>query len=265
MKKDKEYIQRLLDRFNSGRATESEVTEIESLIADGDVSLDDVPEFSALQSQVDMLGTPMPSPSLDHKFYQMLSDAQGERKSAFSWKQFFSWPSFAPKLALASAMLIAGIAAGYFLRTGVPAQRDQQIEVLSQQVSDLQEMMMLSLLEKGSATERLRAVGLTQEMDEASKKVTAALIRTLNDDENVNVRLAALEALKPYATDSSVREALIRSIGKQESPLVQVSLAELMVALQEKAAATEFEKLVESENTPAEVKEKLRESIEVLI
>ena len=98
-----------------------------------------------------------------------------------------------------------------------------------------------------------------------AKKVTGALIRTLNQDENVNVRLAALEALKPYATDSSVREALIRSIAKQESPLVQVSLAELMVALQEKGAATEFEKLVESGNIPAEVKEKLRESIKVLI
>jgi hypothetical protein len=265
MKMDKKYIQHLLDRFHSGRATESEMSEIESLIADGEVSLNDVQELSALQSQVDMLGTPMPSPSLDRRFYQMLSEAQGQRKSAFSWNQFFSWPAFAPRLALASVMLIAGIAAGYFLRPGVPAQRDQQIEVLSQQVSDLQEMMMLSLLEKGSATERLRAVGLTLEMDEASKKVTAALIRTLNDDENVNVRLAALEALKPYATDSSVREALIRSIAKQESPLVQVSLAELMVALQEKAAATEFEKLVESDNTPAEVKKKLRESIKVLI
>ena len=155
-----------------GCATDPEVAEIESLIADGYISLDDVPEFSALENQVEMLSTPMPSQSLDRKFYQMLSDAQGQRESAFSWTEFFSWRAFAPKLALASVMLMAGIAAGYFLRTGVPAQRDQQIEVLSQQVSDLQEMMMLSLLEKGSATERLRAVGLTYEMDEASKKVT---------------------------------------------------------------------------------------------
>jgi hypothetical protein len=137
--------------------------------------------------------------------------------------------------------------------------------MLSQQVSDLQEMMMLSLLEKGSATERLKAVNLTQEMDEASIKVTNALIQTLNQDENVNVRLAALEALKPYATDSSVREALIRSIGRQESPLVQISLAELMVALQEKSAVKEFEKIVESDNTPPEVRSKIRESMKVLI
>jgi len=71
--------------------------------------------------------------------------------------------------------------------------------------------------------------------------------------------------LKPYASDSSVREALVRSIKNQESPLVQVSLAELMVALQEKAAVKEFERIVESEKTPEPVKQRIRESIDVLI
>jgi hypothetical protein len=166
---------------------------------------------------------------------------------------------------MASVVLLLGVAAGYLLRPSEAPGGSEQIEALSQQVSELQEMMMLSLLEKGSATDRLKAVSLTREMDEASKKVTSALIHTLNQDENVNVRLAALEALKPYVTDSSVREALVRSIANQESPLVQVSLAELMVALQEKAAVKEFEKIVESENTPADVRQKIRQSIEVLI
>jgi hypothetical protein len=102
-------------------------------------------------------------------------------------------------------------------------------------------------------------------MNEASMKVTNALIQTLNQDENVNVRLAALDALKPYARDSSVRAALIRSISKQESPLVQISLAELMVALQEKSAVKEFEKIVESDSTPADVKKRIKENMEVLI
>ena len=264
MNKDREQIQRLVNRFNAGEAAVSEIAEIESFLEQGILSIDDLQPLSGLQAQVQLLEAPPPSPSLDGKFYEMLS-AEKRKQREPVWKQFFSWPEFAPRFSLATMMLLVGIAAGYFLNTSETGPRDQQIEVLSQQVSDLQEMMMLSLLEKGSATERLKAVGLTQEMDEASKKVTSALIQTLNGDENVNVRLAALEALKPYATDSSVREALIRSIGRQESPLVQISLAELMVALQEKAAVKEFEKLVESDRTPVEVKNKLKESIEVLI
>lgn len=257
-------IQRLIERFMAGETTDAERNEIERLLSEGVISLDDLRELSAIQERIMMMESPDPSPALDTRFYAMLSAEEGEYQGQ-DWKRFFSWPALAPKFALASLMLAVGIAAGYFLRPGSPERGNEQIAALSNQVSELQEMMMLSLLEKGSATERLKAVGLTQAMDEASKKVTGALIQTLNQDENVNVRLAALEALKPYATDSSVREALIHSIPLQESPLVQISLAELMVALQEKGAVKEIEKLVQSDNTPVEVKNKLRKSIEVLI
>lgn len=261
---ERQNVDALLERFNSGQATEADRKAIEELLEAGLVSLEDIEGFSELGGQLMKMEGPSPSPGLDHRFYQMLS-AERARQTGDAWYRFFSWPRFAPKMAIASLALMVGLAAGYFLRPGGSGAGDDQIDQLSQQVSELQEMMMLSLLEKGSATERLKAVNLTQEMGEASRKVTDALIQTLNQDENVNVRLAALEALKPYATDSSVREALIRSISRQESPLVQISLAELMVALQEKSAVEEFEKIVESEKTPTEVKKKIRESIKVLI
>ena len=136
---------------------------------------------------------------------------------------------------------------------------------LTQQVSDLREMMIFSLLEKESASERIKAVNLTSEMNEVSEKVTDALFKTMNRDENVNVRLSALEALKPYAKQSRVREQLIESIGKQDSPLVQVALAEFMAAIQEKKSVKELQKLLQNENTPKEVKSKINESIKVLI
>lgn len=258
-----EHIRQLLLRLNTGKASDADKFEIEKLLESGVISLHDMGGMSALEEQVMELRLPDPSSALDTRFYEMLA-AEKKTRPSFSWKRFFSWEQFAPKFAMAAVTLFVGIAAGYWLRTPDKAP-SQQMEALSRQVSDLQEMMMLSLLEKGSATDRLKAVTLTQEMTEASRKVTTALLQTLNQDENVNVRLAALEALKPYVADGSVREGLIRSIAKQESPLVQVSLAELMVALREKGAVSEFEKLIESEKTPAEVKKKIRESIDVLI
>jgi HEAT repeat protein len=135
---------------------------------------------------------------------------------------------------------------------------------LTAEVSELKEMMLISLLEKESATERLRAVSLTSDMDKVSSKVTNALFQTLNNDSNVNVRLAALEALTGYAGQSEVREGLIRSIALQDSPLVQLTLAELMEALQEKKSVSELQKLLDNTNTAKEVKTKLKKSIEVL-
>ena len=126
-------------------------------------------------------------------------------------------------------------------------------------------MMMLAMLEKESATERLKAVSLTSDMQLVSKKVTAALFQTLNGDENVNVRLAALDVLMNYAKDDEVREELIRSISLQDSPLVQIALADLMVMLQEKKSVSELKKLLQKENTAKEVKAKIEKSLNVLI
>jgi hypothetical protein len=126
-------------------------------------------------------------------------------------------------------------------------------------------MMMLTLLEKESATDRLKAVSLTSDLDHASKKVTNALIETLNNDPNVNVRLASLEALYEYAGNPDVRVKLVKSISHQDSPLVQIGLAELMVALKEKSSVNELRKIMDEQSTPKEVKQKIKESIEVLI
>jgi hypothetical protein len=261
---DKEQIQRLLESLEAGIATESEIKEVERILEDGLIDLEDIEHHSVLVKLISRLDAPSPSAALDHRFYSMLS-AQKAPVSTNLWSRFMAWPPLMPRLAVAVLMLIVGMGAGYLLHQSATKPADAQIADLSQQVSDLQEMIMLSLLEKGSTTERLKAVNLTQQMEEASQKVTTALLQTLNHDENVNVRLAALEALKPYVSDGSVRKSLIESISRQESPLVQVALAELMVALQEKASVRELERIVASEKTPAEVKKRIRETIEVLI
>jgi uncharacterized protein (UPF0147 family) len=258
---ERKRIEQLLASYNAGKASEAEEKEIEALIEQGIIDLSELHGLQSLEEQVMRMETPSPSRSLDQQFYKMLGAQR--KKSAFSWKQFFAWPEVMPRLAFASVTLIMGLVAGYLLRT--PAKNNDEIQLLSQQVTDLKEMMMLSLLEKESATERLKAVSLSQEMDQASQKVTGALLQTLNNDENVNVRLAALDALRSYAGDSNVRQELIKSIAQQESPLVQVALAELMADHQVKSSVKELRKILQDEKTPKEVKRKIQESIQVLI
>jgi len=254
-------IQRLLYKYNSGGATPDDLKEIENLIEQGGIKLEDLQGFKKLENQLFKLETPVPSLDLDDKFYQMLKREKDTNK-IFNWKNFFSWPEFAPRLAFASITLILGLAAGYILRS--PTKKDEQIVYLGREISDLKEMMMLSLLEKESATDRLKAVNLTHGMDQASQKVTDALLKTLNNDENVSVRLAALDALRAYSKDSRVRELLVRSIAEQKSPLVQVALAELMAELQEKGAVKELKKILEDGETPSDIKKKIQESIQVI-
>jgi hypothetical protein len=257
-------MKELLTRYNAGVATQEDVRMLESLIERGLLDLSQLDDVSAFEQKIENLQMPFPSMNLDDRFHHMMHAEKQHLQQRFSWKKFFSWPDLLPKLAFASITLLLGLAGGYYLRSPQTSS-SPEMAVLSKEVRDLREMMALSLLEKASATERLKAVSLTQEMDKASKKITSALLETLNNDSNVNVRLAALDALKPYAKDSNIREALIRSIGTQESPLVQVALAELMAALQEKSSVNALEKILQDERTPNDVKKRIKQSIEVLI
>jgi hypothetical protein len=257
-----ERIKELVNKYNAMLADPAELKEIEQLIEKGIIDIEDLNELHAIEERVLSMESATPSLSLDDKFYDMLK-REKRPSGTFSWKTFFSWPELAPRLAFASVALILGLVAGYYLQT--PAPPDNQIVSVKQELSDLKELMMLSLLEKESVTERLKAVSLTQEMDQASQKVTSALLQTLNNDSDVNVRLAALDALRIYSTDGKVRQELIRSISQQDSPLVQIALAELMAQLQAKSSVKELEKILKNENTPVDVRKKIEESLRVLI
>lgn len=257
---ERNRVEELINKYNAGAADATDIQVLEQLLESGEVSIAQLKDVNMLQDKLERINNGSPSLQLDDSFYKMLANEKREEKRfTFSLP---SWSSFLPKLSFAAAFTILGFFMAYFFinRTTAP-----EVKQLTQEVSDLKEMMMLSLLEKESATDRLRAVSLTDEMQQASTTVTEALIKTLNKDVNINVRLAALEALKPYVGDSTVRMALVKSIAEQESPLIQVALAELMAAIQEKNAVKEFEKVLERNDTPEEVKKRIQKNLEVLI
>lgn len=258
---ERKQIDELVAKYNEGLADPAEIKLIEELIAAGEVDLTSLHELAGLDEQIQKMEMAAPSLSLDDKFYTALADEKRASRKTNSFS-FPSLNSLFPRLAMAAVLILSGFAAGYFLQS---PQQKTEVSELTKEVGDLKEMVMLSLMEKESATQRLKAVSLTSEMDQASDKVTNALFVALNKDENVNVRLAALEALKPYVSKSAVRLKLIESIEEQASPLVQVALAELMVTMQEKRSVDQLRQLLKDERVPKEVKNKISESIKVLI
>jgi oligoendopeptidase F len=258
---EKEKLNELVTKYNEGVADPSEIQQIEKLIEKGELLLTQLTSLEKLNDQIEMMREENTSLNQDNRFYQMLMEEKRKAQPSFSisWPELFEWM---PRLGFAAAVLVVGFAAGYYFQK--PSGGDE-VKQLTQQVQGLKEMMMISMLEKESATDRLKAVSLTEDIDGPSKKVTEALLKTLNEDPSVNVRLAALDALEKFIKLPQVREGLVRSIATQDSPLVQVTLAELMVAMQEKSSVKELKKVLDQKGTPKEVKEKIRESIKVLI
>jgi hypothetical protein len=257
---ERKWMDERIAKYNEGLADPAEIRQLEQWIEEGHVELTQLRELAALDEQLYKAESATPSMRLDDQFYHALANEKARSKKPSV--SLGDWSFLFPRLAFALALILTGFSIGYFIQA--PGARSE-VSQLTQQVTELKEMMMLSLLEKESASQRLRAVNLTSEMAPVSDKVTNALFTTLNQDENVNVRLAALEALKPYVKDSHVRTRLIDSIPQQDSPLVQVALAELMVAIQEKKSVDALKQLLQSDKTPQEVKSKISESIKVLI
>lgn len=255
-------VNELIAKYNEGLTDPAEIRELELLIEQGIVPLTALRNLNQFDELVNNRVDPVPSVELDNRFYRMLKEEK--QKSANGWFSL-NLPKLSfllPRLAFGLVVLIAGFTGGYLINR--PAEQED-MAALTKEVTDLKELMMLTLLEKESATDRLKAVSLTNDMAKASQNVTRALIQTLNQDGNVNVRLAALDALRPYVGESNVREAIIRSIANQDSPMVQIALAQLMVDLHEKKSVEEFRKLLNAESTPKEVKARIEESIQVLI
>src|SRR5688572_20917767 len=148
---EKEKIDALITGYNAGTLSAKEVTELEQLIEAGLVNMTDLNDFNQLSKNLTALQSPLPSLQLDDAFYGMLANEKRNSRR-FSLKGSFEWSVWMPRLAFASITLLLGFAGGYFLRPAAVLDQSDQISGLSEQVADLQEMMMLTLLQKESAT-----------------------------------------------------------------------------------------------------------------
>jgi hypothetical protein len=226
------------------------------------------PEEQELWNILGKNTAPEVSPEVKTKFYAMLETeknelAEGTEKPVFkgaaksiAFKPNFNWA------AAAVLVLLAGFG-GYFI--GKPkAGNVQNVEQLASDVQEMKQMMMLAMLENPMATERIKAVNYTQELKNVDDQVVEALFTTLNFDQNENVRLITLEALVELADNPKVRAGLVQALLKQESPLMQVALADAMVKLQEKASINAFKQLLKKENLDKTVKTKIERTIGAL-
>lgn len=211
---------------------------------------------------------PEPSGAMREGFYAMLDNYKKTeaKRSRNSWQDFVEkfqqwWtPQLALRVAYSACLLSIGLFVGYWLNRP----QDVKMEALTTEVQQMRQMMMLSLIENPSASERLKAVSYTKEITEVDDKVLQALFTTLNNDPNVNVRLVTLEALAELAHDPKVRQGLVLSLSKQESPLVQVALADVMVKLQEKRSIKAFRQMLRRDDLNDLVKTKIQQTIKDL-
>lgn len=173
------------------------------------------------------------------------------------------WPSRPVwQAALSAALLLAGVMAGKLAFE--PRGENPEMAQLKGQVEGLRQMVALSMLQEQSAGNRMRGVTYSSQMAQPDSQVEQALLHTLNNDPNVNVRLSTVDALERYAADPQIRRALVDSVPLQESPLVQVALIDLLVQLNDKDSGPALFKLSRDGDTDEMVRERAANAMKKL-
>jgi HEAT repeats/Putative zinc-finger len=174
-----------------------------------------------LWMRLDELPSPAPSPALRRHFEAALA-AESPRSS----------PNIAlPWYALAAAAMVL-VATGWLLgnrQTSAPP--PSELSALRQEVGSLRSMVALSLLTQESASSRLQGISYAGRLKQDSPDVLGALVSALRYDSNVNVRLAAFDALRAYRAVPSVRHSLVAALATEESPLMQITLIDAVADL----------------------------------
>ena len=211
-----------------------------------------------------------PDNSLRLGFYQHLkesmdqldTDGSDQKKKRIS----VNWSFTAGRIAAGIAILIAGAFIGFSVQKGFkPNVHAEQIDKLQMEIGAMKEVLMFTLLDEESPSQRIKAVKYTEDIPNPDSNIIHVLINTLNNDKNVNVRVAAAYSLATFSKDIAVRDSLISSLENQTDPIIQVILMNILVENKETRAIETMRGLVSNEKTIVEVKDIAEKSISVLL
>ena len=262
----KEEFEILALDYLRGTLLENEKQEFEKLLENEDFDKQ-FEEFKEVWQMMEVIKVPEASQEMDNTFFSVLgSEIEKQKKKKAPLKEYLNvFLGWLMKPQLAYGLLFLFLVGGYFLKLQDDSASSSMSTVADSETEQVREKLILTLLEQNSANKRLEGVSEANKIGKVDDQVINALLRTLNNDPNVNVRLAAIESLTNYVDNPKVRQGLIQSIPNQESPIIQVTLANLMLALEEKKSIEPFKQLLEKPELDTMVKKKIEKTIKSII
>jgi len=221
--------------------------------------------FAAIQSDK----AEKPGPGLREKFENMLQSelnidstahiVQMEKEKS---AQVIKMPSLLWKIAASIILVTSGVFIGTMFTNNKSA--NTEVAELKNEVNEMKETLMFNGLTEESASERIKAVSYADEINQPDNKIVNALITTINEDKNVNVRLAALYAVAKFSDEPGVSDALVASLSKQTEPLMQIALINILTEKKEAKAKQPIRKILQDKNTLPPVKEIAQKGLNLL-
>jgi anti-sigma factor RsiW len=232
-------------------------------------------ESVTLWNELARLPQEQPSPALRARFEAMLrayQEGQSERAKGSSGPQKVrnvlpfraegNWLRPAGVFACALVLLAVGFAGGRYMGASNTHSQEQLI-AMQKEMSGVRQLLVLSMLQQQSASERLQGITWSTQA-QSDPKVLAALLHTLRYDSSVDVRLAALNALSRHGDQPMVRAGLLDTLQARQSPLVQVALIDQLVEMRYASALQQLRKVQQDPDTNPVVRQRAEWAIQKL-
>lgn len=236
-------------------------------------------DFSALSqtlSALDTMSTPPPSPRLRQNFYAMLEEEKHSAESvrAATERQFRARRGSLWRWVLAPLGATALVALGFLAgqRAAAPAtssaQQDvvasaKRIEALEAKLDDVTKALGRQVLAGANlpANDRFNTVFASAMKESPDDRAINELLTALAFDSSANVRLRALVGLARHADKEVVRAGVLASLGREENPLVQISMIDFLAAARDLEAKPAIEKISANENADKIVRDAARQAL----
>ncbi len=265
-------IKELIIEYMDGSLTSKEAEKVDAHISLCEECRQELEAMKSLWLGLDDLKMEKVSDRLKSNINKMIDtynlgtcDAGNVKFQASFIKWLESWWPRRPVIQLAStmALLIIGLLTGFSI--GSRTESKNEIVQLKTDVNQLQQVIMTSILDQNSAIERIRGLSMTGMVKNSDKEFYSTLLLILNSDSNVNVRLAAVNALANFSGNEYVRRELVKSLSLQSSPLVQVSLIDLLATIKEPDASLALIYIINDSETNKYVKERAKKALKQFI
>ncbi|MGC4034782.1 MAG: zf-HC2 domain-containing protein [Chitinophagaceae bacterium] len=175
-------------------------------------------------------------------------------------------PSLFLRIAASVILVAGGVLIGMKLVQTKPVEAPlADIKDLKNEVKELKEAMLFNQLTNESASERIKAVNYVEEMGgNPDQKVINALLNTMNQDKNVNVRLAALYSVAKFTGNQIVRDSLVASLPRQKEPIMQIVLINILTEKKETKAIGPIREILSDKKTLQPVKDIAAKGLKLL-
>ncbi|NJK98511.1 MAG: hypothetical protein HC905_29565 [Bacteroidales bacterium] len=234
-----ETITKMID-YLDGNLNTQEIAQVEKHLESCESCMNEIRDLQLMTREISAVNMETPDNSLSANFYHMLhveaekQEIQGiTHRNPVLKKFFLSYSKFAAGLAL----LIAGTFLGMILNPLLNDNRHSELNQLRTEVQSMKEIVMMNMLSQESPSERIKAVNYAEEIAMPNDQIIEALVKTLNTDKNVNVRMAAAYSLSKFTHRKTVVDSLVKSLEKQSDPIIQVVLMDILVQKREQSAS----------------------------